>query len=191
MEILDLYDRYRHRSGKTMVRGDAVPDGFFRMVIHICIFGSDGRILIQKRCKDKKTWPDLWDFSVGGAVASGEESQEAASRELLEEIGIVHDFSKERPAMTVCFDVGYNDFYILDESSGDALLLADGTRWDEDLSKLKLQREEVSDIMWASEAEVLEMISSRKFVNYHKPLAELIFSMHKQRGAHDAKHGVR
>jgi isopentenyldiphosphate isomerase len=92
--------------------------------------------------------------------------------------------------MTICFNVGYNDFYILDEFSGGRLLLEDGSEWDEDISKLQLQEEEVSDIKWATKEEVLNMIDSGEFINYHKPLAELIFSMHEHRGAHDMKAGV-
>ena len=43
MESFDLYDVNRNKSGRTLERGNKVPDGYYRLVVHVCIFGSDGR----------------------------------------------------------------------------------------------------------------------------------------------------
>ena len=35
MEIWDLYDFNRQLTGNTMRRGDVVPEGYYRLVVHI------------------------------------------------------------------------------------------------------------------------------------------------------------
>lgn len=72
MEIRDIYDVNRMPTGLTAVRGDTLPDGLYHMVIHVCIFSSDGRMLIQKRQSTKKGFPDMWDVSCGGCSVTGE-----------------------------------------------------------------------------------------------------------------------
>ena len=70
MEIWDLYDQHRNLTGKTMVRGEPVPEGFYHLVIHVCIFDSEGRMLIQQRQPFKPNWSGMWDLSVGGCAAA-------------------------------------------------------------------------------------------------------------------------
>ena len=49
MELFDLYTEDRVRTGRTMVRGTKVPEGLYRLVVHVCIFDHEGRMLIQQR----------------------------------------------------------------------------------------------------------------------------------------------
>lgn len=66
MELFDLYTENRELTGKTMERGGTVPEGLYRLVVHICVFNSRGEMLIQRRQPFKAGWPGLWDISVGG-----------------------------------------------------------------------------------------------------------------------------
>ena len=50
----------------------------------------------------------MWDITAGGSALSGDTSNEAASRELREEVGIDVDLTDVRPAMTIYFDGGFN-----------------------------------------------------------------------------------
>ncbi len=63
-----------------------------RRLRHRCVFvivvDSSGRTLVQKRSATKDLWPSRWDIGAGGVVVSGEESSDAARRELAEELGI-------------------------------------------------------------------------------------------------------
>jgi len=54
----------------------------------IFIFTPESKVWIQKRPMTKKHFPGLWDVSACGAVASGEEPDDAANRETLEETGV-------------------------------------------------------------------------------------------------------
>ena len=113
MELFDLYDDERNFTGETIERGKPLPENRYHLVIHICIFGSDGKMLIQQRQPFKKGFPDKWDISVGGSAVAGENSRQAASRELYEELGISHDFSHDCPMLTVHFERGFDDVYVI------------------------------------------------------------------------------
>ena len=81
MELFDLYTKDREPTGKKMVRGDRVPEGLYRLVVHVCIFDQEGRMLIQQRQPFKEGWSDMWDVTVGGSAVTGDSSRTAAERE--------------------------------------------------------------------------------------------------------------
>ena len=170
MELFDLYTRDRIRTGRTMVRGDKVPEGLYRLVVHVCIFDPEGRMLIQQRQPFKKGWSNMWDITVGGCAVAGDTSQDAAEREVREEIGLELDLQDERPTMTTTFDGGFDDYYVL-------------TR-DVDLSSLHLQYEEVQTVRWAEKEEILRMIDDGQFISYEKSLIELLFFFRNHSGTH-------
>lgn len=49
MELWDVYNSDKTKSGKTMVRGEKAEKGAYRLVVHACIFNSKGEMLIQQR----------------------------------------------------------------------------------------------------------------------------------------------
>ena len=57
--------------------------------VGIAVFSTDGRLLIHRRSLDKDVWPGWWDIAAGGVVASGETYEDAARRELEEELGVL------------------------------------------------------------------------------------------------------
>lgn len=173
MELWELYTYDRQRTGHTMLRGDGQPEGLFRLVVHVCIFNSDGEMLIQQRQPFKKGWPNLWDITVGGSALSGEDSKNAIARELYEELGFKFSFENLCPSLTVHFDGGFDDIYLIEQNV--------------DLSEIRLQSEEVQAVRWCSRQEILKMIENGRFIPYHKSLIELLFAMRKYRGAHMRK----
>ena len=38
MELWELYDIDRQKTGKIIKRGDKVPKGYYHTVVHVCIF---------------------------------------------------------------------------------------------------------------------------------------------------------
>lgn len=174
MEILDIYDIDRQRTQKTAVRW-RLNDGEYHLGCHVCLFNSDGKMLIQQRSKDKKGWANLWYFTAGGSALSLENSRQAIARELKEEVGIDYDFSNMRCSLTVPFPEGFDDIYLIEKS-------------DIDISTLKLQREEVQAVKWASEEEILKMIDGGEFIPYYKEMISLMFKMRFSLGMVDMNH---
>lgn len=170
MELFDLYTEDRVRTGRTMVRGTKVPEGLYRLVVHVCIFDHEGRMLIQQRQPFKQGWSNYWDLTVGGCAVAGDTSRTAAEREVREEIGLELDLSDIRPSLTLNFDGGFDDYYVLTREM--------------DLSSLHLQEEEVQAVRWATQEEILRMIDDGLFIPYEKSLIGLLFFCRNHRGAH-------
>jgi len=87
-ELLQLVDRRGNPAG-TAARSECHgnPD-LIQMVVHLHLFGRDGRLYLQKRAATKDRFPGRWDTSVGGHVAPGETPDQAIRRETREELGI-------------------------------------------------------------------------------------------------------
>ena len=170
MELFDLYTADREKTDRTMVRGDPTPAGFYRLVVHVCIFNPEGQMLIQQRQPFKRGWSNLWDISVGGSAVSGDSSRSAAERETFEELGLSIDLADVRPTLTVHWEHGFDDYYVLTRSV--------------DLNALRLQYEEVQAVRWASKEEILQMIDNGLFIPYEKSLIELLFFRRDHRSSH-------
>ena len=168
MELVDVYDENRLPLGKTAERSAPNGPGELRLVVHVCVFDRRGRLLIQQRTRSKFIFPNLWDVSVGGGVDAGETSRRGAEREVREELGVSLDLSGLRPSVTVNFDGGFDDFYILTK--------------DLSLEGLTLQEEEVQAVRWASLEEILDMLGRGAFIPYPESFLRFLFDMRKQFG---------
>lgn len=168
MEVWDVYNADRTKTGKTMLRGEPLEPGAYHLVVHACFFNMKGEMLIQQRQDCKLGWPNLWDISVGGSSVSGESSQQAIEREVFEEIGLVHSFQNVRPHMTVNFSRGFDDIYLIER--------------DFDIDRLKLQADEVKMVKWASVDEIFNKIDAGEFIPYFKSQIQLFFDSRKQYG---------
>ena len=62
--------------------------GLLHREIHVYLYTPNGEIIFQHRAKDKDTYPDLLDATVGGHVEIGSDYESAALQELEEETGI-------------------------------------------------------------------------------------------------------
>lgn len=168
MEKFDLFDDNRLPLKKTAQRGAKCKVGENRQVVHICIFNSKNEMLIQQRHPCKNSWANLWDVSVGGSSISSETSRDSAQRELFEELGLNYNFSNERPFLTINFENGFDDFYFLNK--------------DLNLDDLKLQKEEVQNVKWASREEIKLMIEKQTFIPYVETFIDSLFDLKNQRG---------
>lgn len=170
MELWDVYNRDRTKLSKTMVRGDKFESGSYHLVVHACIFNSKGEMLIQQRQPFKSGWPNMWDITVGGSAIAGDTSQTAIEREVFEEIGLKIDMQNIRPHLTVNFDRGFDDIYLIEKEV--------------DINELKLQYEEVQQVKWATIDEIYQKLDEGIFIPYYKSLIKLLFDMRKQCGCY-------
>ena len=163
MELWDLYDRDRNMLPGKMERGAPQPEGTYHLVVHLCIFNSKGEMLIQHRQSFKRGWPDRWDFSAGGSAVCGDDARTAIAREAAEELGYHRDFSDQRPVLTIHFDTGFDEFFVVND--------------DIDLQTLSLQTSEISEVKWADEETVLALLENDQFIPHHKGFIELLFHL--------------
>lgn len=69
-------------------RGEVHANNLLHRAVHILLFNDAGELLLQKRSRLKDCHPGVWDSSAAGHVDAGEEYDEAAARELQEELGV-------------------------------------------------------------------------------------------------------
>lgn len=86
-EILDVVDADDRVVG-AMERREIHRKGLFHRSVHIFVLDRAGSLYLQRRSMKKEEHPGKWDSSASGHVARGESYQEAAVRELEEEIGL-------------------------------------------------------------------------------------------------------
>lgn len=168
-ELWDVYDLHRNKTGKLLPRGERLLEGEYHLTVHACVFNAEGKMLIQKRQPFKRGWSGLWDITVGGSAVAGESSQEAIMREMREEIGLSLDLSSVRPHLTVQFNEGFDDVYLIKKGV--------------DPSTLSLEYEEVEAVKWATLDEIFSMMDEGTFIPYQRHLISLFFDMKDAYGA--------
>ena len=87
-ELVDIVDE-NDVVVATVTRREMRAGRLRHRAVFIAVQHSDGRLLVHQRSFDKDVRPGAWDIAVGGVVGSGETYDEAAVRELAEEIGVV------------------------------------------------------------------------------------------------------
>ena len=65
------------------------PDNRHPMIAGVFLFNSKGNIILQKVSLSKKTDAGKWSYSAAGHVDAGESYEQAALRELSEEMGVL------------------------------------------------------------------------------------------------------
>ena len=91
MEIWDAYDENMNRlEGRTLIRGEEIPEGCYHLVADIAVRHEDGSWLLMRR-DPRKHLGGMWELTAGGSALRGEGPFECAARELYEETGISPD----------------------------------------------------------------------------------------------------
>ena len=170
-ECWDALDEAGRPTGRQVARADTedlsqppLPGERHRPAC-VCLF-DDERTLIQQRASDKHGWPDQWDVDAGGSVVAGETSQQGATRELREELGLDVDFTGQAPHPTIWGPHLLVDFHLVDAPGLDP-------------ATLRLQPAEVQDARWADLPQILAMLDAGVFLPLRRPLVELLFSLHR------------
>lgn len=87
MEIWDLYDKDFKLTGKTMVRSDVVPEGYYHLSAEIWIINSKKQVLLVRNSLNyQRMFPGYW-ACVGGCVNSNEDKGAFLKRMLNSRIG--------------------------------------------------------------------------------------------------------
>jgi len=152
-EILDIYDRNKIKTTKKYTRGsETLKINEYVIVVEIIIFNSKNEILLSKRSKNKKINPLKWE-TTQGSVKSGEDSKEAAVREIQEELGI--NIKKEK----------LNNFITIKDTKEHIFKDMFWIREDIDLSKVKFTDDEVIDVKWVTLREFNSMYESNQLAS--------------------------
>ena len=86
-EIFDVVDADDRVIGQAP-RSEVHARGLLHRSVHILVFNSAGQLLVHKRSATKDEYPLRYTSSASGHLSAGESYEEAAKRELAEELGI-------------------------------------------------------------------------------------------------------
>ena len=111
MELFDIIDENGNPTGKIVERSIAHAEGIPHRTAHIWIIrrrNEKTEILLQKRSRNKDSFPGKFDTSSAGHIQAGDEPMESALRELKEETGYTGKLldSYSAPLLPVCSGTG-------------------------------------------------------------------------------------
>ncbi len=92
-ELFEIYDDNGNCVGLAPRRECHGNPALLHRTAHVVVYHPDGRLLLQKRTMTKDIQPGKWDTAVGGHLNPGESWEEAARRELKEELGVLEEVS--------------------------------------------------------------------------------------------------
>jgi 8-oxo-dGTP pyrophosphatase MutT (NUDIX family) len=85
VEVIDGHGRVE----AVVTRAEMRSGRLRHRCVYLVVVGSDGRLLVHRRSPDKDVWPGRWDVAAGGVLAVDEPWDDAARRELFEELGLL------------------------------------------------------------------------------------------------------
>ena len=161
MERLDVVDENGIPTGEVVSRETAHAEGIRHRTSHVWLARKrEGKleILLQKRCRQKDSWPGCYDISSAGHIPAGVEFVPSAIRELQEELGVTATpeeliFCGNR---RICADGEFHGRPFHDRQYSRVFAL-----WrDQEEADFSLQREEIDAVRWMDLAECLEAVKN-------------------------------
>ena len=157
MELFDIIDENGNPTGKTVERSIAHAEGIRHRTAHIWIIRrKNGRteILLQKRSRNKDSFPGKFDTSSAGHIQAGDEPLESALRELGEELGIKAEASDLDFAGT--FRIQYEKEFHGKMFRDNEVAFVFVYQKPVDIADLTIQKEELDGVSWFDLEETYE-----------------------------------
>jgi isopentenyldiphosphate isomerase len=133
----------------TVTRAEMRARRLQHRAVSIAVISGDARLLVHRRADDKDLWPGMWDMAAGGVVAAGESYEDAARRELAEELGVGAEamewLGEDRYADESVALIGRGYLTVHDGP----FTFADG---------------EIAEVRWVTRAELAALMATERFV---------------------------
>ena len=176
-EFFDVRREDGSLTGEVKLRSLVHRDGDWHGTVHMWVVDRmpEGkyRLLIQKRSQDKDNFPGYCDISAAGHLAAGDDYDCAAGRELYEELGI----RAEKGDLRFCFfitrdvETEFHGQKVVDRERAAVYLYEKPV----DITKLRLQKEEVDEVFWISLEELEKILQdpTAKYCVYKEEIQEI------------------
>jgi len=146
-EYLILVDKNDNPIGTEEKVKCHLPNGKLHRAFTVLLFNKDRNLLLTRRNSNKMLWPGDWDGTVASHPRQSETYVSSAERRLPEELGIS---CKLDYLFKFEYHVPYKNIGSENEICGTFIGIVD------DPSKIKLVKEEISDIKWVTLDDLLE-----------------------------------
>lgn len=158
MEYFDVLTEDGIPTGESLPREEVHARGLWHGSVQAWVMNSAGQLLLQQRAHTKKTDPGLWDVSICGHIASGDDAITAAIREADEELSLIVNRDQFEHLFLY---IHHNEHRIADPPSPKGYSRASGSirherlitptylvRSEVNLDELKLEPTEVAAVRW-------------------------------------------
>ena len=142
--VVDEHDNVIGAERRSVIH----KEGLIHRIVRILILNDKNELLLQLRAHKEDTYAGKWDQSAGGHVDAGEEYDQAAYRELKEELGVEN---LELKSIDKFYTDGKTDNKIIRRFNMVYKTTYSG--------EFKLQKDEVSEVKWVSKDDLLDQIS--------------------------------
>ena len=88
LDVVDQNDQIVGREKRSVIHAQGIGNGLWHREVHVWFIDNSNKIIFQHRAKNKDTFPDLLDSTVGGHVELGQSYEDAALMEVREETGL-------------------------------------------------------------------------------------------------------
>jgi isopentenyldiphosphate isomerase len=157
-QLLDVVNESDEVIGKAY-EDDVAARGLICRVSFIMLVNGDGELLLHQRSAEKRSYPLYWSGAAAGHLISGETYEQAASREMKEELGVEAKlelagkfFSEEDREMVAVF-FGYYD------------------------GPVNIQRSEVARVEYYAPQRLVESIPGMRITSYVKKSLPLVLPL--------------
>lgn len=176
-EYFDILDENGTKIGEIKPRSEVHRDGDWHVAVHIWILNNNREVLLQRRCANKDSHPNMLDISCAGHLSVGDSSLEGAIRELKEELGLdvkpeelefIKTLKSESKYTSDFINNEFNDLYIL--------------RTDKGIDDMKYQEEEISEIFFVPYEKFKEMVENHQpDLLRHEEEFEILFEIFEEK----------
>jgi isopentenyldiphosphate isomerase len=156
-EQIDILDEKGEKTGEVRDKKDVHHFGLIHRHAHVYFLNPKGEILLQKRTKNKKAYPGLWDASASGHVSSGQSSVEGMQRETMEELGQYLPPSAFKYLFTDRENMILNNGTHIENAFNDIYLVYS----DIPSEKFTLPLDEVEEVKWISKEEFKKWVQGK------------------------------
>lgn len=151
MELIEIVDENGNYTGQVMERKEAHEKNLLHNEIAVFFINDKKQVLLQKRSASKKSNPNKWG-SCAGHVDAGESLEDAALREIKEEMGIEFYLSDLKILLEKEIKIRESNSHIVYWYYINCNLSE---------SDFNIQEEELSEVKWFSIDEIINMIKQK------------------------------
>lgn len=144
MEVRDVINEHDEVIGQADAR-EVLKKGLLSRVSFILVLNSQGDLVLQQRAAAKASYPLFWSGGAAGHVNTGETYEEAALRELDEELGITAPvrylgkyLSEEDREMVAIFVAVHDGPYRIEEAEVERIDLFSFDRLRREMPQMKV-----------------------------------------------------
>ena len=150
-ELLDLVDKDDNVIGSVWKSKAHSDSKLIHREIAFVVFNNMNQVLLQQRSASKTNDPLSWKLTVAGHVGAGEKPQDAALRELKEELGFT-----TKP-------IFYNKIYISQQKFNESRFFYIYYSVVKNSPKIIVDRTEVADTKWVEIGKLKEFANDNEY----------------------------